>query len=196
MLVGLTACGSSSNTNAGSNAGSTDTAATSSASDTSMASDTASSTDTSMASASATDTAAPTGCPTTNEKAFAKTRFVANVGIIIGTFHHWIYAPYKAGTFQKGAKGRTVALIKAGLAAAFVYNRTSAAVKDAKASPLLCKSIAGPLSAAASKLSGLKDAIKGGNFADLTSVNGLFGTVSSGLAAAGLPVKEKPANVG
>lgn len=175
MLVGLTACGSSSTNNASNNAGASDT---------------------SMASGSSADTAAPADCPTTNDKAFAKTRFVANVGIIVGTFHHWIYKPYKAGTFQKGAKGRTFALIKAGLAAAFIANRTSAAVKDAKASPLLCRSIAGPLSAAAAKLGGLKDAIKGGNFADLTSLNGLFGTVTSGLAAAGLPVKEKTANVG
>jgi hypothetical protein len=164
MMVGLTACGSSSNTNASSN----DTGT----------------------SASTMNTAAPTDCPTTNDKAFAKTRFVANVGIIVGTFHHWIYKPYKAGTFQKGAKGRTFALIKAGLAAAFIANRTSAAVKDAKASPLLCKTIGGPLSAAADKLGSLKDAIKSGNFSDLTSLNGLFGTVTSGLAAAGLPIKE------
>ena len=171
MLVGLTACGSSSNTASGSDTGS-------------------------ATSASSMNTAAPTDCPTTNDKAFAKTRFVANVGIIVGTFHHWIYKPYKAGTFQKGAKGRTFALIKAGLAAAFIANRTSAAVKDAKASPVLCKMIGGPLSAAADKLNGLKDAIKGGNFADLAALNGVFATVTSGLAAAGLPVKEKSANVG
>ena len=142
------------------------------------------------------NTAAPTDCPTDNTKAFAKTRFVANVGIIIGTFHHWIYKPYKAGKFTKGAKGRTFALIKAGLAAAFIANRTNAAVKDAKASPLLCKSIGGPLSAAAGKLNGLKDQLKSGNFGELTAINSVFATVTSVMAAAGLHVKEKSTNVG
>lgn len=169
MMVGLTACGSSSSTNT---AGSTDTTSTS------------------------MNTSAPTDCPTKNDKAFAKTRFVANVGIIVGTFHHWIWKPYKAGKFTKGAKGRTVALIKAGLAAAFIANRTNAAVKDAKASPALCKSIGGPLSAAAAKLNGLKDAIKGGNFGELAAINSVFATVTSVMAAAGMHVKEKSSNLG
>ncbi len=31
--------------------------------------------------------------------------------------------PYRAGTFKKGAEGRTFALVKAGLAGGFAYNR-------------------------------------------------------------------------
>lgn len=161
MTVGLTACGSSSGT-------------------------TATSSDTT----SAVSTAAPTDCPTTNDRAFAKTRFVADVGLIVGTFHHWIWKPYKAGTFQKGAKGRTFALIKAGATALLIAKLTDNAVKNAKASPLLCKSIGGPLSAAATKMHALKDQLKSGNFGELATINSMFATVTSVMAAAGLHVKE------
>ena len=53
--------------------------------------------------------------------------------------------PYKAGKFKKGAKGRTFALVKAGLAGAFTYNRLKAATENAKGDPLLSKAVA-PLS--------------------------------------------------
>lgn len=163
MLVGLTACGSSSNNTAGNN----DTT-----------------------SASTVSTAAPTDCPTKNDRAFAKTRFVADVGLIIGTFHHWIWKPYQAGKFQKGAQGRTFALIKAGATALLIAKLADNAVKNAKASPLLCKSIAGPLSAAAAKMHALKDQLKGGNFGELATINSMFATVTSVMAAAGMHVKE------
>ena len=49
---------------------------------------------------------------------FAKTKFVLHTGLAIGAFRRWIYKPWKAGTFKKGADGRTKALVKAAAAGA------------------------------------------------------------------------------
>ncbi|MCU0313673.1 MAG: hypothetical protein MUC84_06380 [Solirubrobacteraceae bacterium] len=53
---------------------------------------------------------------------FAKTKFVLHTGLALGAFRRWIYRPWKAGTFQQGADGRTAALVKAAAAAAFTAN--------------------------------------------------------------------------
>ena len=49
--------------------------------------------------------------------------------------NRYIVKPYRAGTFKKGASGRTVALIKAGLAAAATAKLVSNARENAKARP-------------------------------------------------------------
>lgn len=61
----------------------------------------------------------------------AKTRFVANAGLAAGATYQWIVKPYRNGKFKKGADGRTFALVKAGLAGAFAYNR----LKHSRRSP-------------------------------------------------------------
>jgi len=38
------------------------------------------------------------GCPTSNTKSFAKSKFVLHVGLAAGTFHRYLYKPFKAGT--------------------------------------------------------------------------------------------------
>ena len=43
---------------------------------------------------------------------FAKTKFVLHTGLAIGAFRRYIYKPWKAGKFQKGADGRTTALVE------------------------------------------------------------------------------------
>ncbi|MEU3304627.1 hypothetical protein ABZ729_33170 [Streptomyces sp. NPDC006678] len=50
--------------------------------------------------------------------------------------------PYRAGKFKDGAAGRTAALVKAGLAGTFTYNRLKAATGYAKGDPLLSKTVA------------------------------------------------------
>jgi len=67
---------------------------------------------------------------------FAKTKFVLHTGLAIGAFRRWIYKPWKAGTFKKGADGRTKALVKAAAAGAFTANELrlarNAALSDDK----------------------------------------------------------------
>lgn len=164
MMAGLTSCGSSGDTTSGA----------SGASDTS----------------SSVSTAAPADCPTKNTKAFAKTRFVGDVGLIAGSFHHWIWKPYRAGRLAKGAKGRTFALVKAAAAALLIARLSDNAVKNAKASPLLCTSIAGPLSAVSARIHGLGDQLRKGDFGELATINSLLASATSVMAAAGMHVKE------
>lgn len=117
-----------------------------------------------------TSTAADT-CPASTTKSFAKTKFVAHVGLAAGSFHRWIWKPYKAGTFAKGAHGRLKATIKAGLTAAFIAHEVKIASEDVSASPALCKVLKKPLVALGNQLDGLKSKITGGDLSSLDGVN-------------------------
>lgn len=90
--------------------------------------------------------AAPHPRPTTEERKFAKTRFVVDAGLAAGATYEWIVKPYREGKFKKHHPGRTMALVKAGLGGAFAYNRLKAAVRNAQADPALSKALA-PLTA-------------------------------------------------
>jgi hypothetical protein len=115
-------------------------------------------------------------CPTDNTQSFAKTRFVTNIALAGGTFHRWIWKPYQAGTFASGADGRTLALIKAGLAGAFAAKQLKDATENVKADPALCKAFYQPLSDLTGKLSDLKDKISSG---DTTAVQAVQDSVTS-----------------
>ncbi|WP_107101313.1 hypothetical protein [Peterkaempfera griseoplana] len=81
----------------------------------------------------------------------AKAKFVVDAGLAAGATYQWIYKPFKAGKFKKGASGRKTALVKAGLAGAFTYNRLKAALTAAKGDPTLAKAIV-PLTAGVAAL--------------------------------------------
>jgi len=142
----------------------------------------------SKSSNSATDMSAATSSasPTSSAEAvkFAKTKFVANASLAAGAFYQWLYKPFKAGTFKSGAKGRTLALVKGGLAGAFTYNRLSAALTDAKGDPTLSKATTA-LSSAVAGIKGLPGKIKNGSATDAdfnqvqTTVNGFKSAGSS-----------------
>ncbi|MDQ0796658.1 hypothetical protein [Streptomyces sp. B1I3] len=102
--------------------------------------------------ASASASAGPTS--SAQKQKYAKTRFVANAGLAAGAAYQWIVKPYRAGKFKKGADGRTFAMVKAGLAGAFAYNRLKAAADNAKGDPLLSKAVA-PLTAGIESLKGV-----------------------------------------
>lgn len=129
-------------------------------------------------------------CPTDNTKAFPKTRFVADVGLIAGSFHHWIWKPYKKGKFTKGADGRTFALVKAGAASLLIAKLTKNAVSNVKASPALCNSIGEPLQKLSNAVSGLTGKLKKGDFSSLTTISGLVTTITGSMAGSGMKVTE------
>lgn len=133
---------------------------------------------------------AGTTCPTSNTKSFAKTKFVYNIGLIAGTFHRYIYKPYQAGTFKKGAHGRTLALIKAAGTAVLIVHELKEADQNVNASPALCKTLKAPLSDLSAKVSSIADKIKRGDVSDVAGANTVLGTVTGALAKQGLPVKE------
>ncbi|WP_030866746.1 hypothetical protein [Streptomyces sp. NRRL F-2747] len=138
--------------------------------------------------------AAATPAPTTSaeKQKFAKTRFVANAGLAAGATYQWIIKPYRAGKFKKGASGRTFALIKAGLAGAFAYNRLKAAADNAKGDPLLSKAVA-PLTAGIESLKGLGSKLRKGDAtdADLGSLQDVITGVKGAGAGAGATVTDK-----
>lgn len=144
----------------------------------------------SASSAAGSTTAA--GCPTSNTKSFAKTRFVADVGGALYLSNRYLLKPYKAGTFKKGAHGRTLALIKAAAAVAATTKLLKNAQTNAKANPTLCKSVSGPLTKVTSSLSGVVGGLKSGSLTGggLAGLGGLLGTLQSKAASAGIPVKE------
>lgn len=163
----------SSSSSAASNAASTTSSAAASPSD--------------GASASASSS---TDCPTSNTRSFAKTRFVADVGLAAGSFHRYIYKPYQAGAFQKGQNGRVKALVKAGATTALDVKLLSNAQKNIKANPTLCKTLAKPMSDAMTKLKSIKTDAASGNFASIASANSLFSDIENKAKSQGDPITE------
>jgi hypothetical protein len=143
----------------------------------------------------AAKTASPT--PSAERQRLAKTRFVANAGLAAGAAYQWIVKPFKAGKFKKGAKGRTFALVKAGLAGAFTYNRLKAATENAKGDPLLSKALA-PLSSGIDSLKNLGGKLRKGdaNDADVSQFEKVIGGVKDAGAGAGAPVKDQVPSAG
>ncbi|MER6566387.1 hypothetical protein ABT288_09390 [Streptomyces sp. NPDC001093] len=136
--------------------------------------------------------AAETPSPTTSaeRQKFAKARFVANAGLAAGATYQWIVKPWKAGQFKKGAKGRKMTLVKAGLAGAFTYHRLKAAQRNAQGDPLLSKALA-PLSAGIDALKNLPSKLRSGDGAAAGSFNDIIGKVKDAGSSAGAPVKEQ-----
>ena len=116
-------------------------------------------------------------CPSSNTIAFAKTKFVLHAGLAFGAFHRYLYKPFQAGTFKKGADGRVGAFIKGGLAALFIKREVRLASEDVKANPTLCKAIAAPLSKLGNTVQAAFDKLKGGDASGVTDANSLISTV-------------------
>lgn len=136
--------------------------------------------------------AAATPSPSTSaeKQKFAKTRFVANAALAAGATYEWIYKPYKEGKFKKGAHGRKLTLIKAGLAGAFTYNRLKAAVRNAQGDPTLSKALA-PLQAAITNLKDLPAKLRKGDGSAANSFNDTINKVKEAGKSAGAEVKNK-----
>ncbi|KQX53157.1 MULTISPECIES: hypothetical protein [unclassified Streptomyces] len=141
---------------------------------------------------SASAVSTPSASGSFEQQKLAKTRFVANAGLAAGAAYQWIVKPYRAGKFAKGADGRTFALVKAGLAGAFTYNRLKAAVNNAKGDPLLSKAVA-PLSAGIDSLKDLGTKLRKGEAgdADVSSFENVINSVKDAGKSAGAEVVDK-----
>ncbi|WP_395360361.1 hypothetical protein ACHGLA_10915 [Streptomyces sp. YH02] len=142
--------------------------------------------------ASASGAATPTVSASFEQQKLAKTRFVANAGLAAGATYQWIVKPYRAGKFKKGADGRTFALVKAGLAGAFTYNRLKAATNNAKGDPLLSKAVA-PLTAGIESLKELGTKLRKGEVgdADVGVFENVINSVKDAGKSAGAEVVDK-----
>lgn len=118
-------------------------------------------------------------CPASNTTSFAKTKFVLHAGLAFGAFHRYLYKPYQAGTFKKGANGRISAFIKGGLSALFIKREIRLASGDVKANPTLCKAIAAPLGKLGDSVSAAFDKLKGGDASGITDANTAISSIEA-----------------
>ncbi|MBE7160889.1 MAG: hypothetical protein INR72_06545 [Williamsia herbipolensis] len=138
----------------------------------------------------ASQSASATDCPTSNTTSFAKTKFVAHSGLAFGAFHRYLYKPYKAGTFTKGADGRLTAFAKGGLAALFIKREIRLASEDVKANPTLCRTIAAPLARIGDTVQSAFDKAKSGDASGLDDVQSAVTSVSSSSKKDGVDITE------
>ncbi|MCZ0989501.1 hypothetical protein [Streptomyces diastatochromogenes] len=138
----------------------------------------------------AVDAATPSPSTSAERQKFAKARFVANAGLAAGAVYQWIVKPWKAGKFKKGAKGRKLTLVKAGLAGGFAYNRLKAAKKNAQGDPLLSKALA-PLTAGIESLKSLPSKLRSGDEGAAGVFDDIINKVKDAGQSAGAPVKDQ-----
>ncbi|MBV8993762.1 MAG: hypothetical protein JO287_08680 [Pseudonocardiales bacterium] len=118
---------------------------------------------------------------------FDKTKFVLHAGLAFGAFHHFIYAPYKAGT-----RHGVGALVKAGLAGLFTVHELKLAKADAESSPTLCR-LAAPFDRASAAMSSSIGQIKSGKASsqDIEGLNNDVNAVQRGAQADGFPAPDR-----
>ena len=129
-------------------------------------------------------------CPDKATTSFAKTKFVAHSGLAFGAFHRWLWKPFQAGTFKKGADGRIKAFIKGGLSALFVKREVRLAATDVQADPTLCKAIIAPLDKLGNTVQAAFDKLKGGDASGITDLNSSIGAIEATSQKDGVPIQE------
>lgn len=129
-----------------------------------------------VAGCGSSNSSSSTAATATTTTHFAKTKFVFHAALAFGAFHHFIYGPAKAGDLAHPFLHK-LTVVKAALAAVFVYHELKLAANDVKSSKILSTLFA-PLTIAAAKIKALESAIKGGH-ASTSTVNGINSSLSS-----------------
>lgn len=132
-------------------------------------------------------------CPTTATKAFAKTRFVADMGLAFGAFNQWILKPFRADKFKSGAAGQKTALVKAAAAGAFAVNRLNAGRKLIDADPTLCKTLKAPFTSLQNAVGSVTDGLKSGNTAGIAGAAGMLEGLRQTAKTSGMNITDKSA---
>lgn len=132
-------------------------------------------------------------CPTSNTTPFAKSKFLLHTGLAFGAFHRYLYKPFRAGTFTSGGAGhRVLVFAKAGAAALFIKREVRLSIEDVKASPILCKTLAAPLSSLSDTVGSAVSKLKSGDTSPLTDVNSQIATIEGQAGKAGTSITEDP----
>jgi hypothetical protein len=98
---------------------------------------------------------------------FDKTRFVLHLGLAYFAFHHFVYKPYKAGSFKAGASHRTTSIIKAGVALLITYHELKLAYDIAKGSSSgVLRALVKPLTGLIATSNRVANQLKGGQYND------------------------------
>ncbi len=129
-----------------------------------------------------------------------KTRFLLHMGAAYFAFHHWIYNPYKAHAFAKGASGRTKSIIKAGIAALFAVHELKVAYGIAKGShSATLHALISPIDklTAALQAAGSKFKSNPSSYSDATvgALSGSAGSLGTLASKAGYGIKDIPIGI-
>jgi hypothetical protein len=121
---------------------------------------------------------------------FATTKFAIHAGLAFGTFHHFIYGPFKAGDFSHPFRHK-LTILKAVAAGLFIEHEVKLALADARSSKLLSHVVA-PLAALGGGVALIRSAIKSGhpNAGAITSANSNVSSAEFNSSSAGQPIKE------
>jgi len=114
-------------------------------------------------------------------------KFLLHAGAAFYVFDHFIWKPYKAGDLHGFTHKFTV--LKAAVAAVFVYHEVKVMAGDVKGSKLL-SFLATPITKVTGELSKLKSDITGGNLAALDTVQSDFGAIKQQGNGKGINIKE------
>ncbi len=127
-----------------------------------------------------------------------KTRFATDIGVAFFSFHHFVWAPYHAGSFARTTPHHDKALLKAGVALLFAYNRLKAAdhLAHVSKSPLLHK-LAGSLDHMQSAFSSVGTDLKAHKFnaAQIIGLNKTVDLVGATALKQGLKLKDVPIHI-
>jgi len=123
---------------------------------------------------------------------FAKTKFLLHTGIAAGAFYRYIYDPWRAGAFKKGAPGRTKALAKAATSAVLVVHELRIAARDAQCDGPALKALARPMTAAIAAAGALTTLTSlTGGLGSIGTAGAAFDELKSAAAAAGASIKQR-----
>jgi hypothetical protein len=115
---------------------------------------------------------------------------VLHTGLAFGAFHRYLYKPFRAGAFQKGAHGRIVAFAKAGASALFIKREIRLASEDVKANPSLCKLVAAPMQDIGDKISDAVSSLKSGDVSGITGIEQTVQSIEGKAASTGNTIQE------
>jgi hypothetical protein len=139
---------------------------------------------------SSTSSSGSSAAGTSTKVHFAKTKFAIHAGLAFGTFHHFIYEPFKAGDFSHPFTHKFT-ILKAVAAGLFVEHEVKLALADAQGSKLLSHVVA-PLTAVGAGLALIRSSIKSGhpNAQAISSANSSVSAAESNSSSAGQPIQE------
>lgn len=121
---------------------------------------------------------------------FAKTKFLLHSGLAFGAFHRYIYRPYRAGAFRKGAPGRAKALVKAGASAVFAYHELKVAANDAKCDGPALRRLGGSLSGVLGALQQLRALKAASGLGAIGTAGALLDKLGRDSSHQGAPIKD------
>jgi hypothetical protein len=123
---------------------------------------------------------------------FAKTKFLLHTGLAAGAFYRYIYDPWRAGAFKKGAPGRTKALAKAAASGVVVVHELKIAARDAQCDGPALKALARPMATAVGAAGALTSlASLTGGLGSIGTAGSAFDDLKSAAAAAGASIKQR-----